>query len=147
MFLLSSVPQLIFAISIYFEGMGLFLSTITISWFIGRNLSHKIATERRNDVRKTLRLMGCRDDTYMWGNMAYATLKGLVVYILVFVFFAVTRLCHSDQYRLFEAYSFGSFVHNLIFNIFFFLTTCLFSMTMGQIFKPEHYICDVVSLI
>ena len=118
-----------------------------LSLFIGRNLSHKIASERYSNVRKTLRLMGCRDDAYLWGNMFYSAAKGFVFFILNLVILAIWRGTLADEYKQFDVYVGSHFFHYFIFSLLFFICTSLVAMIIGQIFTVRGYVADTCNLI
>lgn len=96
---------------------------------ISRSLSNKISSEKFLDVRKTLRLIGCRDDTYLWSNLIYYSFMSVALLMICFFVFYI-------QYLIFGSagspnYTSSSLFHCLGFHIIYFPCSLLFAMILA----------------
>ena len=145
--LFTSGLRLIRAYTRKFDGTGIYEVNWLISLFLVRELSFKISRERAGGKRKIMRLMGFRDDNYLWVNVLYYSLKALLVFLINLGVLLTIRAFGSKHGRSHSVFSISYLFHYLFYSVIFFLTTNMFSMIMGTVLSEKHRVADISNLI
>ena len=90
--------------------------------------------------------MGCRDDTYIWGNALYTTFTGTAIHLAGFIILLITSNYKGYQDKA-KSYNSSLFFHHLLFHLLFLFSTSLMAITFSQISKLTKNIPDVVNLL